>query len=212
MYRADLAVVHEEGDVVARVERLVCNRDPAQYRAPLRPSADVRTFVQVVNSHCGAGLTVSDDVAKEVDAAAGGVLASLATVGHTAVSALLQAVGSASGGTGAAAGAPPAPPAPSAAAAAAAAPAPAPAEVSTASREELAQAAFKFDWDKVLRLVRAQPSLVNTTRPVALGRSPSGWTALHQAAYGGASVAGTLFFFTPPTPCVLPFVALTHGR
>ena len=52
-----------------------------------------------------------------------------------------------------------------------------------AVRHELADAAKGYDWTKVLSLLEAHPSLVNTTRP----DGTSLYAPLHQAAHGNAS-------------------------
>lgn len=59
-----------------------------------------------------------------------------------------------------------------------------------ARRHALADAAKNYDWTKVLSLLDADPSLVNTTRP----DGQSLYAALHQAAHGNApsDVCGAL--------------------
>lgn len=54
-----------------------------------------------------------------------------------------------------------------------------------AVRQRLADAAKTYDWATVFAILAEHPALVNCTRP----DSQSGYTALHQAAHGGANAS-----------------------
>src|SRR5262245_20524603 len=56
-------------------------------------------------------------------------------------------------------------------------------------RQQLADAAYRYDWPGVFAVLSGHRELVNFARPGPAGEAPSLYAPLHQAAHGGADVA-----------------------